>query len=332
MKVAVFSAKRYDRELLVAANAEARHELVFFDDLLEMSTVPLTAGCGAVCVFVNDRVDSAVLAGLAAGGTGLVALRCTGFNNVDLKAAAAQGIKVVRVTEYSPYSVAEHAVALILALTRKIHRAYNRTRDGNFELDGLLGSDLHGRTVGVIGTGKIGRVFARIMIGFGCELIGYDKIPSPDFERIGGKYVQLPELAARADIVSLHCPLMRETHHLVDSKALALTKRGAMLINTSRGGLVDTEAVIEALKSGQLGALGIDVYEQETDLFFQDLSSTIIPDDLIQRLVSFPNVIVTGHQAFFTREAIGTICATTISSISAYAEGRPLEHEVRAVV
>ena len=332
MKVAVFSAKRYDRELLAAANAEAGHDLVFFDDLLDTSTVALTAGSGAVCVFVNDRVDARVLSALASGGTGLVALRCTGFNNVDLKAAAAQGIKVVRVTEYSPYSVAEHAVALILALSRKIHRAYNRTRDGNFELDGLLGADLRGRTVGVIGTGKIGRVFARIMTGFGCQLIGYDKIPSSDFEGMGGRYVQLPELAARSDIVSLHCPLTHETHYLVDASALAIAKPGAMLINTSRGGLVDTEAVIAALKSGQLGALGIDVYEQETNLFFQDLSSTIIPDDLIQRLVSFPNVIVTGHQAFFTREAIGTICATTISSISAYAEGRPLEHEVHAVV
>ena len=330
MKVAVFSAKRYDRELLAAANADAGHELVFFDDLLETSTVALTAGCGAVCVFVNDRVDAPVLAALAAGGTRLVALRCTGFNNVDLKAAAAHGIKVVRVTEYSPYSVAEHAVALILALSRKIHRAYNRTRDGNFELDGLLGYDLHGRTVGVIGTGKIGRVFAQIMSGFGCELIGYDKVPSPDFERLGGRYVQLPELAALSDIVSLHCPLTRETHYLVDARALALAKPGAILINTSRGGLVDTEAVIAALKSGRLGALGIDVYEQETDLFFQDLSSAIIPDDVIQRLVSFPNVIVTGHQAFFTREAIGTICATTIASISAYAENWPLEHEVHA--
>ena len=332
MKVAVFSAKRYDRELLAEANAEAGHELAFFEDRLETSTVALTAGCGAVSVFVNDRVEASVLAALAAGGTGLVALRCTGFNNVDLKAAAANGIKVVRVTEYSPYSVAEHAVALILALSRKIHRAYNRTRDGNFELDGLLGSDLHGRTVGVVGTGKIGIVFARVMSGFGCELIGYDKTPNPDFERLGGRYVPLRVLAGLADIVSLHCPLTHETHYLVDANALALAKPGAMLINTSRGGLVDTEAVIAALKSGKLGALGIDVYEQETDLFFQDLSSTIIPDDVIQRLVSFPNVIVTGHQAFFTREAIGTICATTIASISAYASGQPLEHEVHAGV
>lgn len=331
MKVAVFSAKRYDRELLAAANAQAGHELIFFDDLLEPSTVALTAGCGAVCVFVNDRVDAPVLAALAHGGTGLVALRCTGFNNVDLKAAAAQGIKVVRVTDYSPHSVAEHAVGLILALTRKLHRAYNRTRDGNFELDGLLGADLNGQTVGVIGTGKIGRVFARIMTGFGCQLIGYDKIPSPDFEAMGGRYVPLPELAARSGIVSLHCPLTPETHHLVNAKALALVKPGAILINTSRGALVDTEAAIEALKSGRLGALGLDVYEQESNLFFQDLSGTIIADDLIQRLVSFPNVIVTGHQAFFTREAIGTICATTISSISAYADGKPLEHEVHPV-
>jgi D-lactate dehydrogenase len=330
MKVAVFSAKRYDRDLLVAANAQAGHELIFIDAPLDPSTAALCRGHGAACVFVNDVVDEAVLSELAAEGTGLVALRCTGFNNVDLKAAARLGIKVVRVTEYSPYSVAEHAVALILALNRKIHRAYNRTRDGNFELDGLLGSDLRGRTVGVIGTGRIGRVFAGIMRGFGCELLGHDRFPNPDFERIGGRYVPVRELAARSDIVSLHCPLTPETHYLVDAEALALAKPGAILINTSRGGLVDTEAVIAALKSGQLGGLGIDVYEQESDLFFQDLSSDIIPDDVIQRLVSFPNVIVTGHQAFFTREAIGTICATTIDSITAYEEGRPLVHEVHA--
>ena len=213
MKVAVFSAKRYDRELLTIANAKAGHELVFFDDLLEISTVALTAGCGAVCVFVNDRVDAPVLAALAGGGTGLVALRCTGFNNVDLKAAAAQGIKVVRVTEYSPYSVAEHAVALILALNRKIHRAYNRTRDGNFELDGLLGADLHGRTVGIIGTGKIGLVFARIMAGFGCQLIGYDKIPNSDFEGMGGRYVQLRTL--QRALTSYRCTAHSRTKPII---------------------------------------------------------------------------------------------------------------------
>jgi len=330
MKVAVFSAKRYDRELLAEANVDATHELVFFDARLDPTTVSLTNDYDAVCVFVNDCIDETVLAALAGHGIRLVALRCTGFNNVDLKAAAALGVRIVRVTEYSPYSVAEHAVALILALGRKIHRAYNRTRDGNFELEGLLGFDLHGCTVGVVGTGKIGRVFARIMTGFGCTIIGHDTIPNVEFERIGGHYVSVKELAARSDIVSLHCPLTKETHYLIDADSLALMKRGAMLINTSRGGLVDTEAAIAALKSGQLGALGIDVYEQETDLFFQDLSSSIIPDDVIQRLVSFPNVIVTGHQAFLTREALSQICATTIASITAYAAGRPLTHEVHA--
>lgn len=298
MKVAVFSAKRYDREMLGAANAEAGHELVFFDHLLDSSTVALAAGAGAVCVFVNDRMDAPVLEALANGGVGLVALRCTGFNNVDLKAAARLAIKVVRVTDYSPYSVAEHAVALILALNRKIPRAYNRTRDGNFELDGLMGRDLHGQTVGVIGTGKIGRVFAHIMAGFGCSILGFDPYPDPEFEALGGRYAPVTELAERSDIISLHCPLTPETHHLVNAGSLARGKRGAMLINTSRGGLVDTEAVIEGLKSGQIGGLGLDVYEQESDLFFQDLSGTIIADDMIQRLVSFPNVIVTGHQAF----------------------------------
>lgn len=330
MKVAVFSAKRYDRELLGAANAGAGHELVFFETLLDTASVALAAGCGAVCVFVNDRVDAPVLEALARGGAGLVALRCTGFNNVDLAAAARLGVKVVRVTDYSPHSVAEHAVALILALNRKIPRAYNRTRDGNFELDGLMGSDLNGQTVGVIGTGKIGRVFARIMVGFGCDLLGYDTVRNPEFEALGGRYVSVSELAERSDIISLHCPLTPQTHHLVNADAILRGKPGAILINTSRGGLVDTEAVIEGLKSGRLGGLGLDVYEQESDLFFQDLSGTIIADDLIQRLVSFPNVIITGHQAFFTREAIGTICETTIGSISAYAEGRPLDHEIKA--
>ena len=263
MKVAVFSAKRYDRELLAVANAEAGHELVFFDDLLETATVALTAGCGAVCVFVNDRVDAPGLRRWRAVAR-LVALRCTGFNNVDLTAAAAVGIDVVRVTEYSPYSVAEHAVALILALNRKIHRAYNRTREGNFELDGLLGSRSAREHGGCHRNRQDRARVRRIMTGFGCQLLGYDKIPSPDFEAMGGRYVQLPELAARSDIVSLHCPLTPRPI-TCQRNALALVKRGAILINTSRGGLIDTAAVIEALKSGQLGALGIDVYEQEAD-------------------------------------------------------------------
>jgi D-lactate dehydrogenase len=329
MRVAVFSAKRYDRELLDAANTRYGHELVYFDALLEPETVSLAKGYPAVCIFVNDRVDAGVVDALAVGSTRIIATRSTGFNQIDVKAAAARGIAVVRVTDYSPYSVAEFAVGLLLALNRKIHKAYNRTRDGNFELEGLLGSDFHGRCVGVIGTGKIGRVFTQIMKGFGCDVVGYDKFPHPQFEQLGGRYVQLVELCAFAEIISLHVPLTPETHHIVNDRTIADMKHGTLLVNTSRGGLIDTEVAIEALKSGRLGGLAIDVYEQEADLFFQDLSSQIITDDVIQRLVSFPNVIVTGHQAFFTREAIGTICATTLESISDFEAGLPLKNEVK---
>ena len=329
MKIAVFSAKRYDREFLDAANAGAGHQLRYFDAPLDLESVALAAGHDAVCIFVNDTADAAVIEALAAGGTRLVALRCTGFNNVDMQAAARFGLKVVRVVTYSPYSVAEHAVALLQAINRKIHRAYNRTRDSNFSLDGLMGFDLHGKTVAVVGTGKIGRVFARIMLGFGCEVIGHDKYPAPEFEALGARYAEPGEIGARADIISLHCPLTPETHHIVNKVTLARTKRGALLINTSRGGLIDTEAAIEALKSGQLGGLAIDVYEQEADLFFRDLSSTVISDDIFQRLLSFPNVIVTGHQAFFTEEAISTICETTINSVTEFATGQALSNEIR---
>ena len=329
MKIAVFSAKRYDREFLDAANAGAGHQLRYFDAPLDLDSVALAAGHEAVCIFVNDTADAAVIEALAGGGTRLVALRCTGFNNVDLQAAARFGIKVVRVVTYSPYSVAEHAVALLQAINRKIHRAYNRTRDSNFSLDGLMGFDLHGKTVAVVGTGKIGRVFARIMVGFGCEVIGYDKYPVAEFEALGARYAAPAEIGATADIISLHCPLTPETHHIVNKDALARCKRGALLINTSRGGLIDTEAAIEALKSGQLGGLAIDVYEQEADLFFRDLSSTVISDDVFQRLLSFPNVIVTGHQAFFTEEAISTICQTTINSVTEFANGQALTNEIR---
>lgn len=330
MKVAVFSAKRYDREFLDAANGAEGHVLKYFDVPLELETAGLAAGHDAVCIFVNDRADATVLEALQRGGTRLVALRCTGFNNVDLGAAGQLGIKVVRVVNYSPYSVAEHAVALLLAINRKIHRAYNRTRDSNFALDGLMGFDLHGKTVAVVGTGKIGRVFARIMVGFGCNVIGYDKFPSPHFEALGARYASPGEIGASADIVSLHCPLTPETHHIINAETLARAKPGALLVNTSRGGLVDTEAVIEALKSGQLGGLALDVYEQEADLFFRDLSSTIITDDVLQRLISFPNVIVTGHQAFFSREAVGTISETTLRSINQFARGEPLTDEIAA--
>jgi len=330
MNVAVFSAKRYDRDFLDAANVSAGHRITYFDVPLERETAALAHEYEAACIFVNDNADADVLEALSRGGTRLIALRCTGFNNVDLRAATRFGLKVVRVTSYSPYSVAEHAVALLLAINRKIHRAYNRTRDSNFALDGLMGFDLHGKTVAVVGTGKIGLVFARIMLGFGCEVIGYDKYPSADFIALGTRYAQPGEIGARADIISLHCPLTPETHHIIDAEALSRAKRGALLINTSRGGLIDTAAVIEALKSGQLGGLAIDVYEQEADLFFRDLSSAIISDDVFQRLLAFPNVIVTGHQAFLTREAISTICETTINSISEFAAGQPLSNEIAA--
>lgn len=328
MKTAVFSTRRYDQTLLQQANQGIGHELVFVQDRLTVDTAVLAAGCKAVCVFVNDAVDAEVLARLAAQGTRLVATRSTGFNHIDAAAARRLGIEVVRVTDYSPYSVAEFAVGLLLAVNRKIVRASVRTRDGNFELDGLMGFDLHGKTVGVIGTGKIGTIFARIMAGFGCTVLGHDAFPKPAFEELGGRYVPLKELMAQSDVISLHCPLTEQTRHIVDAGSLAQLKRGAILVNTSRGGLVDTEAATQALKTGQLGGLAIDVYEQEASLFFQDLSSTVIHDDVIQRLVSFPNVIVTGHQAFFTVEAIGQIMATTLASLSAFERGEPLVNRI----
>jgi D-lactate dehydrogenase len=328
MQVAIFSAQHYERALLDEANVRYRHDLVYFDTLLGPESVALAMGFPAVSAFVNDVVDRHVLERLAHGGTKLVATRSTGFNHIDVPAATELGMKVVRVTSYSPNSVAEFAVGLLLALNRKIPRAYNRTRDGNFSLDGLMGFDLVGRTVAVIGTGKIGRIFARIMAGFGCNVVGFDVHHSPEFEQIGGRYVDAQGIEG-ADVISLHCPLTPETYHIVNAQTLARLKRGALLINTSRGGLVDTEAAIEALRTGHLGGIAIDVYEQEAGLFFKDLSSTIISDDLIQRLVLFPNVIVTGHQAFFTREALGTILDTTLSSISDFAAGRPLANEIR---
>ena len=328
MKTAVFSARRYDKTMLAQANEGAGHELRFIEDRLGAETAILARGCEAVCVFVNDTVDAEVLGILAGQGTRLVATRSTGYNHVDAAAARKLGIAVVRVTDYSPNSVAEFAVGLLLAVNRKIARASVRTREGNFDLDGLMGFDLHGKTVGVIGTGKIGTIFARIMAGFGCTLVGHDRYPSAAFEALGGRYIGVDELLACSDVVSLHCPLLDETHHIVDAAALARVKRGCVLVNTSRGGLVDTEAAVQALKTGQLGGLAIDVYEQEASLFFQDLSSTIITDDVIQRLVSFPNVIVTGHQAFFTVEAIGQIMRTTIDSISAYEAGEELVNRI----
>ncbi|MDR5740914.1 2-hydroxyacid dehydrogenase, partial [Caballeronia sp. LZ016] len=320
----------YERKFLDEANKTEQHTLRYLDVQLGPDTVGLAAGFGAVCIFVNDKADAPTLEALHRGGTRLLALRCTGFNNVDLQAAARLGMKVARVVTYSPNSVAEFAVALLLAVNRKVHRAYNRTRDSNFSLDGLIGFDLFGKTVAVVGTGKIGCVFAQIMIGFGCDVIGYDPYHSAEFEALGGRYAKPGEIGSKADIISLHCPLTPETHHIINADMLTRAKPGALLINTSRGALIDTEAVIEALKSGQLGGLAIDVYEQEGGLFFRDLSNEIIQDDVMQRLVSFPNVIVTGHQAYLTREALTTICETTLQSVTAFEKDRPLENEVKA--
>lgn len=316
MRVAVFSTKPYDRRFLEAANADHGHVLRFLEPRLNAETAPLAAGYEAVCVFVNDVLDKSTLQTLQQGGTRIVALRCAGFNNVDLQAAEKLGLAVVRVPAYSPYAVAEHTLALILALNRRIPRAAARVHEGNFALDGLLGFDLHGRTVGIVGTGKIGQVVAKIMNGFGCHLLGYDVVESPECLGLGMKYVGLDALFAQSDIITLHCPLTPETHHIVNATTLGQMKRGAMLINTSRGPLVDTKAVIHALKSGQLGYLGLDVYEEEGDLFFEDLSSHAIQDDIFVRLLSFPNVIVTGHQAFFTEDAMRNIAATTLRNLT----------------
>jgi D-lactate dehydrogenase len=330
MRVAVFSTKNYDRAFLEAANATCGHELVFFEPRLTEETTALAAQFPAVCVFVNDQLSATVLNRLAGQGTRLIALRSAGFNNVNLIAARESGLTVVRVPAYSPYAVAEHTAGLILTLNRKIHRAYARVREGNFSLDGLLGFDLYDRTVGVIGTGKIGAVVARIMKGFGCRLLANDPFPNPDCERLGVTYVSRPRLFAASDIVTLHCPLTPETHHLIDARALGQMKSGVMLINTGRGALIDTQAVIEALKSGRIGYLGLDVYEEEADLFFEDLSDKVIRDDVFSRLLTFPNVVITGHQGFFTEEALKSIAETTLANITAFEQGIGAMHEVSA--
>lgn len=329
MQVAVFSTKSYDQRFLDQANAAARHDLVYLEERLSPHTVPLTQGAPGVCLFVNDDAHAETLDALAKQGCKLIALRCAGFNNVDLKRAGELGIKVARVPAYSPYAVAEHALALILALNRKVHRAYNRVREGNFALDGLLGFDMHGKTAGILGTGKIGSILAGTLKAMGCRVLGYDVYQNADFAQIG-PYVDLPQLWRECDIISLHCPLTPQTHYLVNHGAIEQMKPGVMIINTSRGGLVHTEDVIRGLKCGKIGYLGLDVYEQEADLFFEDLSETIIQDDYFQRLLTFPNVLITGHQAYFTATALANISETTIGNISDFAAGKPLANEVSA--
>lgn len=321
MKVAVFSTKAFEKPYLAAANQQHQHKLVFFETALTEQTVIMAAGFPAVCCFVTDTLSAPVLTMLAKNGTHLIALRSAGFNHVDLPAAQSAGLTVTRVPAYSPYSIAEFAVGLILALNRKIYRAYNLVREHNFLLTNLLGFDLNGKTVGIIGTGKIGSVFAKIMHSFGCTLLAYDPYPNEICLNIGVRYVTLDELCQQSDIISLHCPLNKETHYIINAQTIARMKQGVMLINTGRGALLDTQAIIQALKKCIIGYLGIDVYEEEEKLFFQDLSNEIIQDDIFTRLQTFPNVIITGHQAFFTHEALTNIAMTTLSNISAFERG-----------
>lgn len=330
MRVAVFSSKRYDRHYLEVANEEHGHELEFLESRLNGETARLAGGAPAVCLFVNDVASRPVLERLAGDGTKMLALRSAGFNHVDLRAAADLGMTVARVPAYSPEAIAEFTVGMILAIDRKYHRAHNRVREANFSLEGLLGFDLHTRTVGIVGTGKIGHVVARILKGFDCAVLAYDPYPNDRTRNLGVEYVAWDDLLRSADIITLHSPLTPDTHHMIDADALNKIKRGAMLINTSRGALIDTEAVIEALKDGRLGSLGLDVYEEEADLFFEDLSEQVITDDVFSRLLTFPNVLITGHQAFFTHESLTEIAQTTLANISAYEADEPSGNEIEA--
>jgi D-lactate dehydrogenase len=324
MRVTVFSTKPYDERYLRAANADG-HELVFHDMRLTAVTAELARGSDAICAFVNDDLGPDVVAELVRLGIRFVALRSAGFNHVDLAAAASSGLVVGRVPAYSPHAVAEHTVALIMTLNRKLHRAYNRVREGNFALDGLLGFDLRGKHVGIVGTGQIGEIVARILTGFGCKLLAFDPNENAACTDMGVRYVGLDDLLRQSDIVTLQCPLTPQTRHLIDADAIARMKPGVMLINTSRGAVVDTSALIAGLKDGTVGSVGLDVYEEEADLFFEDLSQTFIRDDVFARLLTFPNVLITGHQGFFTHEALTAIARTTLDNISAFErDGAPV--------
>jgi D-lactate dehydrogenase len=331
MRIALFDTHAYERPPFEAANERFHHALTFLEPRLTRETAALAAGHEAVCSFVNDRLDAEALRVLRDGGVRLVALRSAGYNHVDLPAAAALGLAVARVPEYSPYAVAEHAAALVLALDRKVHRAYARVREWNFSLEGLVGFDVHGKVVGVVGTGRIGHAVAHIFHGFGCHLVGYDLRPDPRLvSGLGLRYLDLPDLFREADVISLHVPLTPATYHLIDARALAAMKRGVFLVNTGRGALIDSRALLAALKSGRVGAAGLDVYEEEEGVFFQDLSSQVLQDDVLARLLTFPNVLVTSHQAFLTREALAAIAQVTLENVAAFERGEPLANEVRA--
>ncbi len=324
MKITFFSAKPYDWEFFDQQNKSYGFELEYFETHLGPHIINAVEHAEAVCIFVNDKLNAEVIKTLASKGVKVIALRCAGFNNVDLEAAKLHAIKVCRVPSYSPEAVAEHAVAMLMTLNRKTHKAYNRVREQNFSLNGLMGFDVHGKTVGVVGTGNIGKAFCKIMLGFGCKVIAFDVVPNEELVESGVEYLAMEELFKRADILSLHCPLNEKTRHLVNEETIRMMKKGVMVINTSRGGLIDTKAVIGALKSRQIGSLGIDVYEQEDKLFFRDLSEDIIQDDTIQRLMSFPNVLVTAHQGFFTEEALKQIASATLGNIKQLLEGKAL--------
>ena len=323
-KIAFFDAKDYDIASFENANRDGKFEIKFYETKLSIDTVNLAKGYDAVCIFVNDNVDKEVIDALYESGVKLIALRCAGYNNVDIEHAYGK-VHVVRVPAYSPYAVAEHAMALLLTSIRRIHKAYIRTRDHNFSLSGLTGFDLHGKTVGVVGTGKIGRIFADICGGFGMNVIAYDKFPSKDS---GLKYVSLDEIWKNADVISFHCPLTDETKHMVNKDSIAKMKKGVVLVNTSRGALIDSEALLEGIKDRQIGAACLDVYEEESDVFFHDFSGHIINDDILARLISMPNVIVTSHQAFLTNEALSNIADTTLSNITQFGEEGRCDNEL----
>jgi len=326
MKIAFFSTQPYDKEYFERYNTQ--HEIFFFEARLNEQTAGLAKGCNAVCAFVNDQLNAVVLNALKEIGIKIIAQRCAGFNNVDIVTAGKNNIAVVRVPAYSPHAVAEHALALIMTLNRKTHKAYNRVREGNFSLDRLTGFDLYGKTVGVIGTGKIGQCFARIMQGMGCKVMAFDIIVNKELEALGIKYLTLEEVLKQSEILSLHCPLTEQTKHLINNDTLAIMKNGVMLINTSRGALIDTKAVITALKNGKLGYLGLDVYEQEEKLFFHDLNENVITDDVLVRLLGFPNVLITSHQGFLTDEALTQIAIVTLQNITDFEEHKPLKNKI----
>ncbi len=333
VRAAVFGAKSYDRQSLDAANADFDHELTYFEPRLDQTTAALATGFRVVCAFVNDILDERVLTILHGSGTQIVALRCAGYNNVDLSAAARLGIIVVRVPAYSPHAVAEYTIGLVLALDRNIHRAWARVRDNNFALDGFVGRNLYGRTVGVIGTGRIGALVAHSFAqGFGCKVLASDIAPHPALTAAGVSYLEAGDVLAQADIITLHCPLTPLTRHIINADVIARAMPGVMIVNTSRGALIDTVALIDGLKSRKIGSVALDVYEQEADLFFEDLSNEIIADDVFQRLLTFPNVLITGHQAFLTQEALAAIAHTTLQNIADASAGRPLANQLEATL